>query len=129
MAYVVVLSIFSNLLPLLVGLIIKNRKWKTYYKYDEKKVLNRITEDVFVIQFISGVREHALCLGGKKLWHMYRKHFEGNRPVGRNRFEDILDKHNLKICKKKRKPRTTNSHHGLPTHPNQVKSYIPTQVN
>ena len=51
---------------------------------------------------------------------MYRKHFEGNRPVGRDRFEYILDKYNLKVRKKKRKPRTTDSHHGLPTYPNQA---------
>ncbi|MBR8709532.1 hypothetical protein IX321_002348 [Bacteroides pyogenes] len=60
---------------------------------------------------------------------MYRKHFEGNRPVGRDRFEYILDKYNLKVRKKKRKPRTTDSRHGLPTYPNQAKSYIPTQAN
>ncbi len=60
---------------------------------------------------------------------MYRKHFEGNSPVGRDRFEYILDKHNLKVRKKKRKPRTTDSRHGLPTYPNQAKSYIPTQAN
>ena len=54
---------------------------------------------------------------------MYRKHFEGNRPVGRDRFEYILDKYNLKVRKKKRKPRTTDSRHGLPTYPNQAKSY------
>ena len=60
---------------------------------------------------------------------MYRKDFYGNNPVGRDRFEDILDKYNLKLRKKKRKPRTTDSRHGLPTYPNQAKSYIPTQVN
>lgn len=59
---------------------------------------------------------------------MYHKHFEGN-PVGRDRFEDILDKYNLKIRKKRRKTRTTDSRHGLPTYPNQAKSYIPTQIN
>ena len=49
--------------------------------------------------------------------------------VGRDRFEYILDKYNLKVRKKKRKPRTTDSRHGLPTYPNQAKSYIPTQAN
>ena len=49
--------------------------------------------------------------------------------VGRDRFEYILDKYNLKVRKKKRKPRTTDSRHGLPTYPNQVKSYISTQAN
>ena len=87
---------------------------QAYYKYDEKKVLSRIADEEFVIQFVSGAREHDSSLCGKKLWHMYRKHFEGNRPVGRDRFEYILDKYNLKVRKKKRKPRTTDSRHGLP---------------
>lgn len=60
---------------------------------------------------------------------MYRKHFDGNNPVGRDSFEDILDKYNLKNRKKKHKPRTTDSRHGLPTYPNQAKSYIPPQIN
>lgn len=60
---------------------------------------------------------------------MYRKHIEENNHVGRSRFEDIQDKYNLKFNKKKREPRTTDSHHRLLTYPNQVKSYIPILAN
>lgn len=63
------------------------------------------------------------------MWHMYHRDFEGNNPVGRDRFEYILDKYSLKLRKKKRKPRTTDSRHSLPTYPNITKTYIPTQVN
>ena len=102
---------------------------QAYYKYDEKKVLQRLAEEEFVIQFVSEARDQAPGLGGKKLWHMYRRDFEGNNPVDRDRFEYILDKYSLKLRKKKRKPRTTDSRHSLPTYPNIAKTYIPTQVN
>lgn len=86
---------------------------QAYYKYDEKKVLQRLAEEEFVIQFVSEARVQAPGLGGKKLWHMYRRDIEGNNPVGRDRFEYILDKYSLKLRKKKRKPRTTDSRHSL----------------
>ena len=46
-----------------------------------------------------------------------------------NRFEDIVDKYGLKVRKRFRKPRTTDSTHGLPVFPNLVKDYIPLSPN
>ena len=68
-------------------------------------------------------------IGGDKLWHMYRRDFQGNDPIGRDWFADIIDRHNLKVRLKIRKPRTTDSSHGLPTYPNLVKDVIPTGPN
>ena len=68
-------------------------------------------------------------MGGCKIWKMYRRDFTGNNPLGRDLFEDIINKHNLKIRLKIRKPRTTDSTHGLPTYPNLVKDLIPTRPN
>ena len=68
-------------------------------------------------------------MGGCKIWKMYRRDFTGNNPLGRDLFEDIINKHNLKIRLKVRKPRTTDSTHGLPTYPNLVKDLIPTRPN
>ena len=45
-------------------------------------------------------------------------------PLGRDRFEDVVDKYGLKICHKIRKPKTTDSTHGLPTYPNLIKDFI-----
>lgn len=56
-----------------------------------------------------------------KLWYMYRRDFEGNNPIGRDRFTDIIAKYSLKV----KKPRTTDSPHGLPTYPDIVKDFIP----
>lgn len=46
-----------------------------------------------------------------------------------DRFCRIIYENNLKIRKKTRKPRTTDSTHGLPTYPNLIKDIIPTGAN
>ena len=68
-------------------------------------------------------------MGGDKLWRMYMDEFSGNNPVGRDRFADIIDRYKLKVRSRVRKPRTTDSTHGLPTFPNIVKDFIPTGPN
>lgn len=82
-----------------------------------------------MLEYIRAIREKDPGLGGSKLWYMYRRDFEGNNPVGRDRFADIVDRHNLKVRFRVRKPRTTDSTHGLPTYPNIVKDFIPTAPN
>ena len=81
------------------------------------------------MEYIHHIREKDPGIGGKKLWYMYRRDFNGNNPIGRDWFEDIINKHNLKVRLKVRKPRTTDSTHGLPTYPNIVKDFIPTKPN
>ena len=65
----------------------------------------------------------------RSLWHMYQRRFGTNSPVGRDRFEDIVDKYGLKVRAKVRKPRTTDSTHGLPVYPNLVRDLIPSAPN
>jgi transposase InsO family protein len=60
---------------------------------------------------------------------MYTKAFGSNNPVGRDRFEDIVDRYGLKVRTRVRKPRTTDSTHGLPVYPNIVGDFIPTAAN
>jgi len=60
---------------------------------------------------------------------MYRNDFRFDKPIGRDRFCRIIDEHNLKVRLRIRKPRTTDSTHGLPTYPDLIKSYIPTAAN
>lgn len=55
--------------------------------------------------------------------------FGEDHTVGYNRFYDILEMHGLKVRKRKRRVRTTNSDHSLPTYPNLVKSLIPVHPN
>lgn len=56
---------------------------------------------------------------------MYRRDFQENNPVGRDWFADIINRHGLKVRQKVGKPRTTDSSHGLPTYPNLIRDFIP----
>lgn len=60
---------------------------------------------------------------------MYRKEFRFANPIGRDRFCRIIDENGLKVRQRVRKPRTTDSTHGLPTYPNLIKNYIPSSSN
>ena len=91
--------------------------------------MQKAAQEAFVLEYVRAIREKDPGLGGSKLWYMYRRDFDGNNPVGRDRFADIIDRHNLKVRLRVRKPRTTDSTHGLPTYPNIVKDFIPTAPN
>ena len=60
---------------------------------------------------------------------MYRREFGAMHPMGRDRFEDLIDRWGLKVRRRVRAPRTTDSSHGLPTYPNLVRDFIPTAPN
>lgn len=79
----------------------------------------------FAVYYIKEIRKKNPGIGGSKLWYMYRKSFEGNHPLGRDRFADIVDKYGLKVRLMMRKPRTTDSTHGLSVFPNLINEYIP----
>ncbi|MDR0667187.1 MAG: hypothetical protein LBF90_01035 [Prevotellaceae bacterium] len=64
-----------------------------------------------------------------KLWYMYRQAFGGHSPVGRDRFEAIVDRYGLKVRSRVRKPKTTDSTHGLPVYPNLLKDFLPDAPN
>ena len=49
--------------------------------------------------------------------------------VGYNRFYDIVDKYGLKVRKRRRRAKTTDSNHDYPTYPNLVKNMIPIRPN
>lgn len=60
---------------------------------------------------------------------MYRRDFRFDKPIGRDRFCRIIEEHGLKVRLKTRKPRTTDSTHGLPTYPNLIRDYIPSAAD
>ena len=102
---------------------------QAYYKHDEDAVMRKAASEELVLQFVHGVRADDPGIGGKKLWLMYKSEFGRSHPVGRDRFESIIDLYGLKLRNKLRRPRTTDSTHGLPTYPNLVKEFIPTAPN
>jgi transposase InsO family protein len=102
---------------------------QAYYKYDENAVLFKVAQEELVLKYIKGIREKDHGIGGMKLWYMYRKELGNNSPVGRDRFENIVDKYGLKVRARVRKPKTTDSRHGLPIYPNIIRNFIPTAPN
>lgn len=77
-----------------------------------------------MLDFIREIREKDPGIGGNKLWQMYRRRF-GPHGVGYNRFYDIVERYGLKVRRRKRRVRTTDSTHGYPLYPDLVKSWIP----
>ncbi len=102
---------------------------QAYYQYDENKVLQYMAQEEFVVQYIREIRGLDPGIGGKKLWCMYCKDFQGNKPVGRDRFMEIVDRYGFKLRQRVRAPRTTDSRHNLPVYPNLTKNHIPAAPN
>ena len=102
---------------------------QAYYKFDEEAAMKKAAKEAFVVEYIHSIRAKSSGIGGKKLWYMYKRDFPNTDRVGRDKFEEIIDRHDLKVRKKRRKPRTTDSTHGLRTYPNLVRSFIPNAPN
>ena len=97
---------------------------QAYYKHEDKLVY-RLASEAFVVEFVKEIRRKAPGMGGGKLWQMYNRRFGGKWHVGFNRFYDILERHSLKLRRRRRRALTTDSRHGLPFYPNLVKELIP----
>jgi hypothetical protein len=98
---------------------------QAYFKDVERSGLTRLSRKAFAVEFIHSARKADPGIGGMKLWYMYSKEFNGNTPLGRDRFETVVDKYGLKVRQKTGKPRTTDSRHGLPFYPNLIGTFIP----
>lgn len=97
---------------------------QAYYKHVDKLML-KLAQESFVVEYVKEVRRKDPGIGGNKLWLMYRNRFGEEHSVGYNRFYDIIERHCLKVRKRKRRVKTTDSGHGRPCYPNLVKDLIP----
>lgn len=102
---------------------------QAYHKGNGVGAARRAAREAFALEYIRGVRAKARGIGGGKLWQMYRRDVPEADRVGRDKFWDIIDRHGLKVRRKRRKPRTTDSTHGLPLYPNLVRDFIPEAAN
>lgn len=107
----------------LCGLFGKSKQ--AYYKYNEDVELRRIALEDFAIQYMREVRAKDPGIGGLKIWIMYRREFGAAASIGRDRFCDIFDRLGLKVKRRRRGVRTTDSNHDNPLYPNLVKALIP----
>ena len=106
------------------------KSWQAYYQHKDTLVKEHMREEV-VLQYIKEVRELDHGIGGEKLQIMYQKQFgkDYKYMVGRDKMEEIIARNNLNIRVKRKKPRTTDSNHGLPTYPNLIKELITERKN
>lgn len=102
---------------------------QAYHKQKGNIAARKAAMESFALEYIRSMRRKAPGIGGMKIWYMYRRDFPYQECVGRDWFEDIINRHGLKVRAKKRKPRTTDSSHGLPVFPNLIYDFIPTAVN
>ena len=91
--------------------------------------MRKLAEEAFCVEFITGVRQKDRGIGGGKLWQMYKREFGDEHSVGYNRFYDIIEKYGLKVRKRKRRAKTTDSAHEFPLYPNLVQDFIPLRPN
>ena len=99
---------------------------QAFYKHDEQCALMRSAARVFAIEYAESIRQFDPGMGITKIWEMYRQEFRFEDEIlGRDAFVDLLVDAGMKVRLKVRKPRTTDSSHGLPTFPNIIKDFIP----
>ena len=91
--------------------------------------MRKLAQEAFVVEYIRHIRRKDRGIGGGKLWQMYHREFGREHSVGYNRFYDIIEKYDLKVRKKKRRAKTTDSSHDLPLYPNLVRELIPVRPN
>lgn len=106
------------------------KSWQAYYQHRDTLAKERMREEM-VLQYVREVRSVDPGIGGEKLQIMYLRQFgkDYQYMVGRDKMEDILARNNLHVRMRRRRPRTTDSTHGLPTYPNLVKELIPERKN
>ena len=102
---------------------------QAYYQYDEDVALAKAAREEFALQYIKEIRKLDPGMGGPKMWVMYQSEFGCDQPIGRDRFCRLMYENGLRVRLRVRKPRTTDSTHGLPTYPNLIKAFIPTAAN
>ena len=102
---------------------------QAYYQYDEDVALAKAAREEFALQYIKEIRKLDPGMGGPKMWIMYQSEFGCDQPIGRDRFCRLMYENGLRVRLRVRKPRTTDSTHGLPTYPNLIKTFIPTAAN
>ena len=106
------------------------KSWQAYYQHKETLGKQRLKEEM-AVQFVKETRRLDPGIGGAKLHHMYLERFGRGyeHMVGRDKMEAIIAKNGLNVRQPRRRPRTTDSTHGLPTYPDLTRELIPERKN
>jgi len=85
--------------------------------------------EAFIIDKVKTIRQHIQRIGGLQLYTMLKEELQlHNIPIGRDRFYDLLRKHNLLIKIRKRYAVTTNSNHPYYKWPDLTGNVITTAI-
>lgn len=76
---------------------------------------------------VKDIRNRCPRVGTRKLQKMLEKYYGLN--YGRDKLFALLERHNLLVRQRHRKPRTTYSGHIFPVYPNLVKEIVPSRPN
>ena len=105
---------------------------QAYYKSLKSDTPLRESELEFIVtSYIMEARKSNPGIGGVSLWMQYCKEWGTRYPVGRDKFVSYIRKHKLyvRIPRRYKAPRTTDSSHDQPTYPNLVRELIPDKPN
>lgn len=105
------------------------RSKQAYYQFDSEGLAERLAKEAFAIEKAKEVRDLDHGIGCANIWRIYIKEFEGEKPLGRDRFLSLLYENGFRMREAAKSTRTTDSRHNLPLYPNLVKSLIPTSPN
>ena len=106
------------------------KSWQAYYQHKDTLSRQLLTEEM-VVQFVREIRSSDPGIGGAKLHAMYLERFgrDFEYMVGRDKMERIISDNHLNVRLPRKRPRTTDSTHGLPTYPDLVKDLVPSRKN
>ncbi len=105
---------------------------QAYYKHLKSDTPLRESELEFIVtSYIMEARKSNPGIGGVSLWIQYCREWGNRYPVGRDKFVSYIRKHKLyvRIPRRYKAPRTTDSTHDLLTYPNLVRELIPDRPN
>lgn len=102
---------------------------QAYYQYGWRQEATSLEEEL-VLQEVGKIRENHRHMGGRKLYEKLQPFLlEHQIKMGRDALFDLLSSHRLLIRRKKRRIRTTQSHHWLYKYSDLVKNHQPTRAN
>jgi putative transposase len=105
---------------------ISRQAWHKQLQSKRKEVF----EEEIIVQVVKEIRAEQPRVGTRKLLIHLQDMLQRNQiKLGRDAFFDLLNKHNLLIRKRVRKPKTTNSNHHYRKYPNLIKHFNPLKAN
>ena len=102
---------------------------QAYYQNNWEGISTTIEEDL-IIKEVKNIRENHRRIGTRKLYTMMQP-FMLNHSIkmGRDALFDLLSVNYLLVRKRKRRIKTTNSHHWLRKYSNLILGFAPTAIN